>query len=364
MKIHSLKAQFNRKAMRVSIAVLVPAGVLALIFHETIGEWLIWLVDNDGESNSATLRNIALIVATVVALPLALWRLVVADRQSKTAIQQSNTARLSLLNERFQKGVAMLTGPQLGERLGGISILEQLAKESVESHHVPVLEQFCISIHNPPERKDEDIESADNEQSEDEDSRSRIPALSPDVQAIICALENRSNEGRAVEKEQNFILDFSGCKLPHVKFINGDWSSIRLEAADLRNAFIEYCDMTGAFLPSACIAGAEITESNLREIILFRGNLGKAKLRVVDLPNANLEYCNMHGTLFYRVDLTGAIFRNADCTGAEFIDVDFLDADLTGTDFSGAKFINVKNLTKRQMAQTVGTPDILPDLPD
>ena len=357
MKIHSLKAQFNRKAMRVSIAVLVPAGVLALIFHETIGEWTIWLVDNDGESNSAVVQNIVLTIVAVVALLLGWRRLKVAD-------QQSNTARLSLLNERFQQGVAMLTGSQLRERLRGISILEQLAKESVESHHVPVLEQFCISIHNPPEQKDEDIESADNKQSGDEGSRILVPALSPDVQAIICALENRSNEGRAVEKEQNFILDFSGCKLPHVKFINGDWSSIRLEAADLRNALIEYCDMTGAFLPSACIAGAEITESNLSEIILFRGNLGKAKLRVVDLPNANLEYCNMHGTLFYRVDLTGAIFRNADCTGAEFIDVDFLDADLTGTDFSGAKFINVKNLTKRQMAQTVGTPDILPDLPD
>ena len=357
MKIHSLKAQFNRKAMRVSIAVLVPAGVLALIFHETIGEWTIWLVDNDGESNSAVVQNIVLTIVAVVALLLGWRRLKVAD-------QQSNTARLSLLNERFQQGVAMLTGSQLRDRLGGISILEQLAKESVESHHVPILEQFSISIRNPPEHKEEDIESADNKQSEDEDSQSSVPALRPDLQAIICALENRSHEGRAVEKEQNFILDFSGCKLPHVKFSKGDWSLIRLEFADLRNALIEYCDMTGAFLRSVCLAGAKIVRSNLSEVRLFRADLRKIEMRVVDLLKANLEYCNFRGALLYRVDFTGANLRNADFTGAEIIGVDFLGADLTGVNFSGAKLINVKNLTKRQMAQTVGTPDILPDLPE
>ena len=353
------------------MAVLVPAGVLALIFHETIGEWGIWLVDSDGESNSAVVQNIVLTIVAVVALPLALWRLVVADRQSKaaiqqskTAMQQSNTARLSLLNERFRQGVAMLTGPQLVERLGGISILEQLAKESVESHHVPVLEQFCISIRNPPEYQEEDNEATENKQTVDEGSRSLVPALRPDLQAIICALENRSNEGRAVEKERNFILDFSGCKLPHVKFSKGDWSSIRLEAADLRNAFIKNCYMKGALLPGVYLAGAKIVRSNLSAVRLFRASLRKARLSVVDLSKANLEYCNMHGTLLYRVDLTGASLRNADLSGAEIRDVDFLGADLTGVDFSGAKLINVKNLTKKQMAQTVGKPDTLPDLPD
>ena len=173
MKIRNLKSQFNRKAMRVSIAVLVPAGVLTLIFHEAIGEWIIWLVENEGGSISAIVQSIVLVIATVVGLPLALWRSIVADRQSKTAIEQSKTARLSLLNEQFRQGVAMLTGPQLRERLGGISVLEQLAKESVGSHHVQILGQFCIFIRNPPEQKDEDIESADNNQSGDEGSRSR-----------------------------------------------------------------------------------------------------------------------------------------------------------------------------------------------
>ena len=384
MKIRNLKAQLNRKAMRVSIAVLATACVLlALIFRDAIGEWIIWLVENEGVSISAIVQSIVLVIATVVGLPLALWRSIVADRQSKaairqseaaiqqsktateqskTAIQQSNTARLSLLNERFQQGVAMLTGPQLVNRLSGISILEQLAKESVESHHVLVLGQFCIFVCNPP--KEEDNEVTENEQIEDEGSRSRVPALRPELQAIICALENRSNEGRAVEKEQNFVLDFSGAKLAYAKFRNGDWSSIRLESADLRNAFIEHCNMKGGFLPGVCIAGAEITESNLSEAILFRGNFGKSKLRAVDLPKANLEYGIFHSAVIQTVDFTGANLRYTDFTGAIIIDVDFLDADLTGADFSGAIFINVKNLTKRQMAKTVGTPDTLPDLPD
>ena len=117
-------------------------------------------------------------------------------------------------------------------------------------------------------------------------------------------------------------------------------------------------------MPGVCIAGAEIIESILSDTILFGADLRNTKWNVVDLSNGNLNYCNFHGAFIYRVDFTGTTLRYANFPGAVIIGADFLDADLTGTDFSGAKFINVKNLTKRQMAQTVGTPDILPDLPE
>ena len=332
----------------------VIAVVLAWTFHETIGEWVIWLFKD--ESKSAIARNIVLIIATVVALPLALWRLVVADRQSKTA-------RLSLLNERFRQGAEMLVGSQLVERLGGITILEQLAKESVESHHIQIVELFSMLIRNPPEYKEEDVDTR-NEKSVSESPLNQVPALRADLQSIIWALENRSNEGKVIEKQQKFTLDFSGAKLAHAKFNKGDWSSIRLEFANLSNAMIEDCDMKEALLLGAYLVGAKLIKNNLREARLFRADLRKAELNVVDLSKANLRNCKLRSSLLYIVDLTGASLHSADLSGAEIVNVNFLDADLTGTDFSGAKLTNVKNLTKFQMSQSVGTPVNLPDLPD
>ena len=334
--------------------VLATACVLALIFHETFGEWVIWLVKD--ESNSAIVRNIVLIIAAVVALPLALWRLVVADRQSKTA-------RLSLLNERFRQGAEMLVGSQLVERLGGITILEQLAKESVEAHHIQIVELFSMLIRNPPEYKEEDVDTR-NEKSVSESPLNQVPALRADLQSIIWALENRSNEGKVIEKQQKFTLDFSGAKLAHAKFYKGDWSSTQLNSADLSDVLIENCDMKEASLLDACLDGLKLIESNLSEARLFRAELRKAELNVVDLSEANLNNCNLQDALLYTVDLTGASLHSADLSGTEIVNVNFLDADLTGTDFSGAKLTNVKNLTNFQMSQSVGTPANLPDLPD
>ena len=361
------------------MAVLATACVLlALIYHDTIGEWVIWLVDNDGEAHSAIVLNITLTIVTIAALPLALWYFAIADRQyeaamlqSKSAIPQLNTGIpqfntdiFSLQIKRFQQGAEMLEGPQMLERCSGISILEQLAKENVAAYHLLIVRIFCLWMRNPPEHNNEEIEFAENEQLLDKGSRRRIPALRNDMQAIICALENRSDEGRAVEKEQDFILDFSWCILARAKFSKGDWSSIWLESTDLSNALIEDCDMKESLMLGTCLAGAEIFRSNLSKAYLFRGNLERVKLMAVDLSGSNMESCNLNGAILDGVDLTGVSFRNADLSGAKIIDVDFLDADLTGTDFSGAELINVKNLTKRQMAKSVGKPDKLPDLPD
>ena len=362
MKIRNLPALTKRRSIRVSILVLA-AALLALIFRETIGEWAIWLVDNKDESNSAIVRNIVLIFATVVALPLALWRLVVADRQSKIAGQQSNTAKLGLLNERFRHGVEMLVGPQLVERLGGISILEQLAKESVEAHHIQIVELFSMLIRNPPEYKEEDVDTR-NEKSVGKSPRSYIPALRTDLQSILRALENRSNEGKSAEKEQNFTFDFSGAKLAHVEFRKSDWSSTRLESADLSNALIVNCVMKEAFLLDASLVGANLVKSDLSEAYLLFADLSKSELSEVDLSKAHLHNCKLHGALLHKVSLRGASLREADLSGVEIIDADFLDANLKGTNFSGAKLINVKNLTKYQMSQSVGKPDKIPDLPD
>lgn len=103
------------------------------------------------------LRNLALVAAGVIAVPLAIWRAWVAERQAETA-------RRSLLNERDQKAAEMLGSTLLSVRLGGIYALQTLAAEHPPHYHLGVMRQFCAFVRgsqNPtgPSSRTEDAAS-------------------------------------------------------------------------------------------------------------------------------------------------------------------------------------------------------------
>ena len=94
------------------------------------------------ESNGSTIRNIVLVGAAMIALPLAIWRSIVAERQAKTA-------QRSLLNERYQKGAEMLGSKVLAVRLGGIYALARLARDHSGDYHTQVMSLLCAFVRNP-----------------------------------------------------------------------------------------------------------------------------------------------------------------------------------------------------------------------
>ena len=125
----------NRRNITLTIVFCVAvAGLVALI---VLWDWL-----SVGESRSATIRNVGLVVAGLIALPLAIWRSIVAEDQTKTAQQ-------SLLNERYQKGAEMLGSEVLSVRLGGIYALQRLAEEHAEQYHVQIMRLFCAFARFP-----------------------------------------------------------------------------------------------------------------------------------------------------------------------------------------------------------------------
>ena len=101
------------------------AVVLGIEFMLSIALWN-WLSGDD--SASTTIRNIGFIMAGSVALPLAIWRGIVADKQA-------DTAQRSLLNERYQQGAEMLGNNVLSVRLGGMYALQRLAAEHPEQNY-------------------------------------------------------------------------------------------------------------------------------------------------------------------------------------------------------------------------------------
>ncbi|MCE2422133.1 MAG: hypothetical protein J4G03_02250, partial [Gemmatimonadetes bacterium] len=102
-----VKRRWSRGGM-IAVKLLSGLGIL-LIFGGLVAAALTW---PGVRTHHEAVRNLGLVVAGMIAIPLAVWRAVVAQRQAETA-------RRSLLNERDQKAAEMLGSALLSVRLGG-----------------------------------------------------------------------------------------------------------------------------------------------------------------------------------------------------------------------------------------------------
>ena len=117
----------------ITVVVIAVVVTLSIVFWD----WLSF-----GESGSPTIRNVGLVLAALVALPLAVWRSKVAERQASAAQRQADTAQQNLLNERYQRGAEMLGSDVLAVRLGGIYALQRLAQEHPKQYHIQIMRLF------------------------------------------------------------------------------------------------------------------------------------------------------------------------------------------------------------------------------
>ena len=102
-----------------------------------------------GESGSTTIRNLGIVLAGLIALPLAIWRGRVADRQATATDKQAETAQKDLLNKRHQESAVMLGSGVPAVRLAGIYALERLAKDHPKQYHIEIIKSLCAFVRNP-----------------------------------------------------------------------------------------------------------------------------------------------------------------------------------------------------------------------
>ena len=121
-----MKRPFMSEGFWIAVLVLVVL-VVAICLSVRYWDWL------SGPSGT-TVRNIGLVIASVIAILLAFWRSRVAGRQADAAQRQSETAQGSLMNERYQKGAELLGSDVLSVRLGGIYALQRLANDYPEHY--------------------------------------------------------------------------------------------------------------------------------------------------------------------------------------------------------------------------------------
>ena len=188
-------------------------------------------------------RNVILVVAALISLPLLIWR--------------SKVAQSSLLNERYQKGAEMLGSEVLSVRMGGIYALERLAKEHAEDYHIQILKLFCAFVRKPP--KDEDEKEKSDNDAKSESDKPQKPPIREDVQAIMTALDRRNKKQRKVEKEQPKIeiyVDLNGANLSGARLYHADLSGAMLRSANLSGAKLDGADLSKAWLEGANLSGA------------------------------------------------------------------------------------------------------------
>ncbi len=293
--------------------------VLAVGCALSVGFWD-WL--GADESGSTTIRNVGLIFVGVIALPLAVWRGMVAERQAATA-------QKGLLNERYRQGAEMLGRDVLSVRLGGIYALQSLAQEQLEEYHIQIMRLLCAFVRNPPAR-----DEGDNGEETGKGLPSGLSSRREDVQAAMEAIGARREKHLILERKAGFLPDLRGANLSYTKL-----AALNVSGADLTYALLSDANMAGANLSRADLSSA---------------NLSGAVLPYADLSNAKLAHANLSQALLFGANLSNTDLDNTILTRA----------DLVGGTFSGEDKSPAIGLTQSQLDEARADRDDLPELDD
>ena len=290
-------------------------------------------------SNSTTLRNVGLLVGGVLALLFAVWRSLVAERQSLTAQRQADIAQQSLLNERYERGAEMLGSNVLAVRMGGIYALTRLAEDYPEQYSVQIMELFCAFARNPTES----TENRNRRDTEEPEELAR-PSLRDDVQAVMTAIGGRNDMAR----RENFSLnlegaDLGGMRLDPANLAGANLRGANLVYADLLNANLSGAELAGAnlhhaLMPDANLSGIRMMSANLSWVNAEHANLSDANLARVNLSHANLGWATLSGVNIGTADMSNALLGYADLSRAKIGTPNLSGAVLVCTNLSGAVF--------------------------
>ena len=254
---------------------LAPFTLMVLIVVLTLSI-LFWDSWSWQESGSMAIRNLVLVIATIAALSLAIWR-------SKVAERQAETAQRGLLNERYQKGAEMLSSKVLTVRLGGIYTLERLAREHPRDYHTQIMNLLCAFVRHPTEKTSESPRRTMGQPIIPDDE---APRVRDDVQAVMTAIGSRSDAQIKIEEKEGYRMDLTSASLAGVDLRKASLAGVDLHGAILVGASLVGVNLRGANLDGASLAGVYLTAADLDGATLFDANLDGAILCMT-----NLEGC-------------------------------------------------------------------------
>ena len=118
---------------------MAVASVIAVFI---LWGWVVreWATLSEGESGSASLRNMALVFGGPIAVGLAVWRSIVAQKQAAAAQKQVAVSEQDSLDRQLQGGIALLGNADTSVRIGGSLVLYFLASNHLDRYGAEVCE--------------------------------------------------------------------------------------------------------------------------------------------------------------------------------------------------------------------------------
>ncbi len=253
-------------------------------------------------------RNLVLIVAAVVAFPLAVWRSWLAHKQTRISEGGQNI-------DRYQKGAGLLGDKRLSVRQAGILGLRDLALNDPANLRSVVLDLLATFV---KDRSSESRAEHDSTQKASEEEPQVGPPAPADSVAAVRAISGILGTPRPKAKQKIAGVDLHG---------------VYLTDANLTDA-----NLTNANLTNANLTNANLTDANLTNANLTDANLTVAVLNFAKLQGANLKGANLKGVQLLYADLTNANLTNANLMDANLTNANLMDAKLHGANLTDAEF--------------------------
>ncbi len=355
--------------------VVLAAGVVVFIYF--------W--DRLSETDSTKIRNIGLLIAGVIALPLAIWRSWIGERQVSTAQQ-------NLLNERYQKGAEMLGDSVLSVRLGGIYALQHLAEDHPEQYHIQIMRLFCAFMRHPTEDSSMSINEHEDAPSANKQKNNCDVRLREDVESVLQAIATRSEQDLEIEKKSGFQPHLYATNLHAAKIrgltryevklrdihlnprhsFNENLSNIVFSDVDLSNADLDFTNMSYAEFEETNLSGAHLSRANLsrtswiyaivKDALLDGADLSQAIIQETNLSNANLSGADLSGVVFEKTDLSGVNLSGANLSGTNLSITIWNRSIVMFPVEGGTSKAGVRNLTQVQLDLACADPNNPPRL--
>ena len=235
----------GKRASRITaIGITIALGLLVISVVLTYGYWDCL---NAGESFGSTLRNVAVIIAGLVALPLAIARILVVGGQADTADR-------SLANDRYQRGAEMLGHDEEMVRVGGIDALKEVAQQYPDQYVRPVMGLLCAFMYKHCENKNAVPRFA---------NRDDLQAAMETVASFQLDQRGAYQDGETV-RHLNLggvtfkHAAFSERNLARLDFLNSQFKETNLSGADLSGA-----NLRGVFFQDVLLHGANLDGANI-----------------------------------------------------------------------------------------------------
>lgn len=285
-KMRSMRRNANslsgtRASRRTRTGITITAVLLAI---SVVLTYRFWDCLSAGESYGSTLRNVAVIIAGLVALPLAITRILVVSNQA-------DTAEGSLANDRYQRGAEMLGHEQEMVRIGGIDALREVAQQYPDLYVRPVMRLLCAFLFKHCENKQQ-IRNVPRFANRDD--------LQAAIETVASFRPDQRGTYQEGETQRHLNLGF-------ITFSNATLSGINLAGLDFRSS--------------------QFSLSNLSGVDFSRANLRASKFHTVSLNGAILDGANIGGAQFSS-EVKGLTQRQLDQAVADEDQAPILDKTL------------------------------------